>query len=527
MLRGEMRAIILLLLASAVCGAMPRIGDSEAAMRRELGPDKGRVALPGDRVLYTFDRGTVTCQNGVIIALNLLSDEEVKQQKQAEEARKSAEAAKKAAREQQIREAAEAKAEEERKAAEAAKAAAAKVTEEVDRYNKIARTHLEELVSRRVLGLAPKGFGVSRVSLEEGADKELRLSLDFNNDGAIRVSEVKLSIEMVDANRELVAATQTSVTLPVGGKVSVNVLKEFTIGVQPQKETGPVADAAQRCTKLKSLKDTEGIAIVIMAMTPETAAQTMDVKAKSFWLVKRTTADGPRIVDNRPGSPDKQKPGAGEQGASYGSGMVFTKDGYLFTNNHVVDGAKSCFVVVYENGKETKRLPATVVTKDKKLDLAILKVTGWSPPAGAPATPPPVVATSAAKMGDSIFVLGYPLPGTLSSNVKFTKGDISDLTGADNNANELQHTAPIQPGNSGGPTCLSDGRVIGVVVSSLNAGYAMATTGALPQGVNFSVKSDCLLKMAEKAKVKVEAGKTASDPVGHVKAYTVQLMCTK
>lgn len=525
-----MRLLVTLLLSAAFCSAMPRVGDSEAAMRRELGPDKGRVALPGDRVLYTFDRGTVTCQNGVVIALNILSDEEVLKEKQAEQARRQEEAARKADRELRARQAAEAKAEQERLAAEAAekaaKEAAAKGAEDIARYNQIARTHLEELVARRVQGFAPKGFGVSRVGFEEGKDKELRLALEFNNDGPIRVSEVRLNIQMIDINETVVAATETTVALPVGGKVDLNILKDFAVGVPPQKETGPVADAAQRCSKLKSLKDSQGILITIKEMKPDTAAQTMDVKTKSLWLIRRSSG-GPRVVDNRPDSPDKPKPGAGEEGASYGSGMVFTKDGHLFTNNHVVDGAKSCFVVVYENGKETKRLPATVVTKDKKLDLAILKVAGWTPPAGSPATPPPLAPTSAAKMGDSIFVLGYPLPGTLSSNVKFTKGDISDLTGADNNANELQHTAPIQPGNSGGPTCLADGRVIGVVVSSLNAGYAMATTGALPQGVNFSVKSDCLLKMAAQAKVKVEAGKPAADPVGHVKAYTVQLMCTK
>lgn len=524
-----MRAIILFLLTATLCSAMPRVGDSEASMRRELGPDKGRVSLPGDRVLYTFDRGTVTCQNGVVIALNILSDEEARKEKEADEARKRDEAARKAERERAVREAAAAKLEQERQAAAAAESAAreaaAKNAEELRRYNQIAKTHLDELVSRRVMGLAPKGFGVCRVSFEEGEDKDLYLILEFNNDGPIRVTDVKLNLEFVDGYNELVAASRTSVTLPVGGKVKVNVLKEFSIGVQPQMEAGAVADAAQRCTKLKVLKNTEGIGIVIMAMTPDTAAKTMDVKAQSLWLVKRSSG-GPRVVDNRPGDSGKQKP-AGEEGASYGSGMVFTKDGHLFTNNHVVDGAKACFVVVSENGKEIKRLPATVVTKDKKLDLAILKVEGWAPPAGAPATPPPLAPTSAAKMGDSIFVLGYPLPGTLSSNVKFTKGDISDLTGADNNANELQHTAPIQPGNSGGPTCLADGRVIGVVVSSLNPGYAMATSGALPQGVNFSVKSDCLLKMAAQAKVKVETGKPAADPVGHVKAYTVQLMCTK
>ena len=136
------------------------------------------------------------------------------------------------------------------------------------------------------------------------------------------------------------------------------------------------------------------------------------------------------------------------------------------------------------------------------------------------------MSSSNCKSGDRIFVTGYPLQGTLSSNVKYTDGVISDMSGIRDDSSKIQHTAQIQPGNSGGPLVLSDGRVIGVVVSSLSESFALKTSGALPQGVNFAIKSEYILTVASIAGIPiVNSGRKSADPVAHVKAYTVQIMC--
>jgi len=122
-------------------------------------------------------------------------------------------------------------------------------------------------------------------------------------------------------------------------------------------------------------------------------------------------------------------------------------------------------------------------------------------------------------------VLGYPLPSTLSSNVKYTKGDVSDTSGIGDDSSKIQHTASIQPGNSGGPMALLDGRVVGVVVSSLSASYMIKKTGSIPQGVNFSIKTDYLLTMAKVAGITIPEYPVSVSPVDHVKNYTVQIMC--
>ena len=209
----------------------------------------------------------------------------------------------------------------------------------------------------------------------------------------------------------------------------------------------------------------------------------------------------------------------------YGSGMVFSSEGHVFTNHHVIDEGTDISIVVFANGQLIKRYPATIVSKDAKIDLAILKVQGWSPPEGAQPTPPRVVSSVQCKLGDPVFVLGYPLPSTLSSNVKYTKGDVSDTSGIGDDSSKIQHTASIQPGNSGGPMALLDGRVVGVVVSSLSASYMMKKTGSIPQGVNFSIKTDYLLTMAKVAGINLPEYPVSVSPVDHVKSYTVQIMC--
>jgi S1-C subfamily serine protease len=209
----------------------------------------------------------------------------------------------------------------------------------------------------------------------------------------------------------------------------------------------------------------------------------------------------------------------------YGSGMVFTTEGHVFTNQHVIDEGTEISIVVFANGQLIKRYPATVVSKDAKMDLAILRVEGWTPPEGSQPTPPRLTSSVKCKSGDPVFVWGFPLPSTLSSNVKYTRGDISDTSGIGDDSTKIQHTANIQPGNSGGPMALLDGRVVGVVVSSLSAAYMMKKTGSIPQGVNFSIKTDYLLTMAKVAGVDLPEYPASLSPVDHVKNYTVQIMC--
>ena len=211
-------------------------------------------------------------------------------------------------------------------------------------------------------------------------------------------------------------------------------------------------------------------------------------------------------------------------GVSSGSGMVFTGEGHCFTNHHVVDGGSRFFVIA---AGSTKRLPAELVVVDAANDLAILKVSGWSTPEGAPTSPPPVIDSKNANAGDRVFTFGYPVPDILSDAVKYTSGDINALSGMSGDQNQMQVSMPIHGGNSGGPVALEDGRVVGVVVSTANPEYFFKASKNIPQNINFAIKADYLRILAKNNGIRLPTSSVSGDPKQHVRAYTVQIIAEK
>jgi hypothetical protein len=138
----------------------------------------------------------------------------------------------------------------------------------------------------------------------------------------------------------------------------------------------------------------------------------------------------------------------------------------------------SCTKVSGINGDFTKSYQASVVATDKMNDLAILKIndnsfTGFG-------TLPYSIRWQMAEVGDDVFVLGYPLTQTMGDEIKLTNGIISSRTGFQGDASLYQMSAPIQPGNSGGPMFDNKGNVIGIVCAqhrgTENVGYAIKTS---------------------------------------------------
>ena len=96
------------------------------------------------------------------------------------------------------------------------------------------------------------------------------------------------------------------------------------------------------------------------------------------------------------------------------------------------------------------------------------------------------------KVGEEVAAFGYPLFGRLSSGGNFTLGNVSALSGMRNDSTQLQITAPIQPGNSGGPVVDRAGNLIGVAVS----GYAQHEKGAA-QNVGFAINISTVMAFLE------------------------------
>jgi S1-C subfamily serine protease len=167
---------------------------------------------------------------------------------------------------------------------------------------------------------------------------------------------------------------------------------------------------------------------------------------------------------------------------SSGSGFVVDDSGDVLTNAHVINHCKSIIV----KAMSASPTAATVEAVDPKNDLALVRVAHGSP-LGEPVhfRNPSQPGT----LGESIGVIGYPLAGILSSEPKATFGQINSVAGADNDYTLLQISAPVQPGNSGGPVFDASGLVIGVVVSQASPTMA-AVVGNVPQNVNFAIRGE-------------------------------------
>jgi hypothetical protein len=85
-----------------------------------------------------------------------------------------------------------------------------------------------------------------------------------------------------------------------------------------------------------------------------------------------------------------------------------------------------------------------------------------------------------------VIVAGYPLQGLLTSKASVTTGIVSALAGPKEDKKLIQITAPVQPGNSGGPLVDSQGNVVGIIVSKLNGLRVARTIGSLPENINFA-----------------------------------------
>lgn len=157
-----------------------------------------------------------------------------------------------------------------------------------------------------------------------------------------------------------------------------------------------------------------------------------------------------------------------------GTGFFIDPRGYIVTNHHVIEDASGIDVFVTKSGK-TSTYKAKSVVVDKSNDLAIIKITDNTFTKLAPV--PYTIGSGTKDVGTSVFAMGYPQLSYLGEEIKVTDGIISSKTGYQGDITTYQISAPIQPGNSGGPLFDKNGLLVGITnagVSELdNVGYAI------------------------------------------------------
>ena len=182
-------------------------------------------------------------------------------------------------------------------------------------------------------------------------------------------------------------------------------------------------------------------------------------------------------------SGNKNRPsGSGKTGS--GTGFAISSNGYIATNYHVIEGANNIKVKGI-NGDLNQSYPAQVILTDKNNDLAILKIDKWI------GTIPYGMKVDKLGVAEEVFAYGYPLTALLGDEIKFTDGRISSNTGMDNDPRYYQHTASLQPGNSGGPLFNKYGNIVGINTLTVSKNFD-DQNGIDTENIFYSIKTNYL-----------------------------------
>ena len=159
-----------------------------------------------------------------------------------------------------------------------------------------------------------------------------------------------------------------------------------------------------------------------------------------------------------------------------GTGWALNK-GYVVTNHHVANNART-IVLKFMQDDNLIEYSGEVALMDEEHDLALIKINDSNFKGFG--TLPYAVKTSLADVGESVFVLGYPMTTTMGDEIKLTTGIVSSHSGFEGNKAQYQISAPVQPGNSGGPLFDDNGNVVGIVsakhTGAENVSYAVKAT---------------------------------------------------
>lgn len=189
-------------------------------------------------------------------------------------------------------------------------------------------------------------------------------------------------------------------------------------------------------------------------------------------------ADTPAGPAATPATTPGATPKAAVVETSTGTGFFVNDSGHLLTNAHVVEGCATVSLKL-PDGQTGE---GTVQGRSAQNDLAVIR-TALKPPRFARFRGAPPV-----RLGDSIVLFGYPLAGALTVTGNLSTGLVSALAGAGEDVTQMQISAPVQSGNSGGAVVDQTGHVVGVVVAKTNVLAAKDSLEVL-QNVNFAIKA--------------------------------------
>jgi hypothetical protein len=217
-------------------------------------------------------------------------------------------------------------------------------------------------------------------------------------------------------------------------------------------------------------------------------------------------------------------PAAGAETSS-GSGVVIGTKGEILTNFHVVEACQKITVRLASGNSQLSAL----VARDERNDLALIRLAGTD---NSPASIAMFREGLPVRAGDAIVALGYPLSGILATDANVSVGNVSALSGIADDSRYLQISAPVQPGNSGGPLLDASGHLVGVVTSKLNALRVARFTGDIPENVNFALKAEVARTFLDSKGIEYQMARSdkqlsAADVGEMARAFTVHIECER
>jgi serine protease Do len=262
------------------------------------------------------------------------------------------------------------------------------------------------------------------------------------------------------------------VTAATAAVTSSNPSKD---GAKQEPKPTPVKLVVDERPVTRDVKLGTSFAPVVKKVAPSVVKVTTSTKAKATSLPEFPGFDHPffrRFFGDEFDQRQPRRPQNLPRQIGQGSGVIVTKDGYILTNNHVVDEADEVKVIL-QDGRE---FTGKVVGKDPKTDVAVLKVDGKDLPAIDMADSDQI------EVGDIVLAVGNPFGigqtvtmGMISATGRATLGlDYEDF---------IQTDAAINPGNSGGALVDADGRLIGIntAILSRSGGH---------QGIGFAIPTN-------------------------------------
>ncbi|MBT8304422.1 MAG: trypsin-like peptidase domain-containing protein [Bacteroidia bacterium] len=167
-----------------------------------------------------------------------------------------------------------------------------------------------------------------------------------------------------------------------------------------------------------------------------------------------------------------------------GSGVIISPDGYIVTNNHVIEGSQSLTVTTNDN----KTMEAVVIGTDPKTDIALLKID-----ADEDLVFVPFGDSDTAQIGEWVLAVGNPFNLTSTVTAGIISAKSRDLTGGQGFQSFIQTDAAVNPGNSGGALVNTNGELIGINTAITSAtGSYVGYSFAVPSNIASKVVSDIL-----------------------------------